>query len=94
LQANEATIPGLEADLALIRDAAREGGEIAMRHFRQNPETWMKNGVSPVSAADIAVDEFLFRDSQTRPSRRGQKPRTRPSECQRSHRRTRPRGTQ
>ncbi len=47
------------ADLALIRDAAREAGQIAMRHFRNDPDVWMKNGTSPVSAADIAVDTFL-----------------------------------
>lgn len=49
----------LDADLALIRDAARKGGDIAMSYFKQNPETWMKNGTSPVTAADIAVDTFL-----------------------------------
>ena len=48
-------------DLALIRDAAREAGEIAMRYFRNDPDVWMKNGTSPVSAADIAVDGFLRR---------------------------------
>lgn len=48
-----------EHDLALIRDAAREAGEIAMRHFRNDPDVWMKNGSSPVSAADLAVDAFL-----------------------------------
>lgn len=46
-------------DLALIRDAAREAGEIAMRHFRNDPDVWMKSGSSPVSEADIAVDRFL-----------------------------------
>lgn len=51
----------LAADLALIRDAAREAGEIAMRHFRNDPDVWMKEGSSPVSAADIAVDTFLRR---------------------------------
>ena len=61
MQANETTISGLEDDLALIRDAAREGGEIAMRHFKRDPETWYKNGTSPVSEADIAVDDFLRR---------------------------------
>ena len=45
----------------LVREAAREGGAIAMRHFRKDPETWLKNGQSPVSAADIAVDDFLRR---------------------------------
>ena len=59
MPANEATQTALAADLALIRDAAREAGRIAMRHFRNDPEVWMKNGSSPVSAADIAVDAFL-----------------------------------
>lgn len=49
----------LAADLDLIRDAAREAGVIAMQHFRSDPEVWMKGGRSPVSAADIAVDDFL-----------------------------------
>jgi myo-inositol-1(or 4)-monophosphatase len=59
LQESETSLPALEADLALIRDAAREGGEIAMRHFGKDPETWLKDGSSPVTEADIAVDEFL-----------------------------------
>lgn len=46
-------------DLALIASAAREGGEIAMRYFGQQPDVWMKPGQSPVSEADIAVDLYL-----------------------------------
>lgn len=60
MQVNETVADDLKADLALLRDAAREGGEIAMRHFRKEPETWLKAGSSPVTAADIAVDRFLF----------------------------------
>lgn len=51
--------PGAAADLALIRDAAGEAGAIAMRHFRRDPEVWLKNGRSPVSQADIDVDNHL-----------------------------------
>jgi myo-inositol-1(or 4)-monophosphatase len=47
------------SDLDLIRDAAREAGTIALRYFGKNPETWMKQGQSPVSEADYAVDHFL-----------------------------------
>lgn len=36
-----------------------EAGRIAMRYFRKSPEVWMKEGSSPVSAADYAVDRFL-----------------------------------
>lgn len=50
---------GLTADLELLVDAAREAGQIALRFFNQNPEVWMKGGVSPVSEADYAVDRFL-----------------------------------
>lgn len=49
----------LAADLALIREAAREAGRIAMRYFGKDPEVWMKLGQSPVSEADYAVDRFL-----------------------------------
>lgn len=46
-------------DLVLLRDAAAEAGAIAMRYFRKNPEVWMKQGQSPVSEADYAVDKYL-----------------------------------
>ena len=59
MRATDATTTGLDADLALIRDAAREAGAIAMRYFRKDPEVWMKGGTSPVSAADLEVDRFL-----------------------------------
>lgn len=49
----------LIAELDLIRDAASEAGEIALRYFRADPEVWMKTGQSPVSEADLAVDHFL-----------------------------------
>jgi len=49
----------LAADLALLTEAAREAGRIAMRFFRQNPEVWLKGGTSPVSEADYAADRFL-----------------------------------
>jgi myo-inositol-1(or 4)-monophosphatase len=49
----------LSSDLALIVDAARRGGTIAMGYFGQNPDTWYKEGQSPVTAADIAVDTYL-----------------------------------
>jgi len=46
-------------DLALLSRAAREAGFIAMRYFGQGPEVWIKEGNSPVSEADFAVDAFL-----------------------------------
>lgn len=47
-------------DLALLLDAARDAGAIAMRHFRAEP-SWRDKpgGAGPVSEADLAVDAML-----------------------------------
>lgn len=49
-----------EADLALVVEAARAAGEIALGYFRRSPKAWMKSGDSPVTEADIEADRFLF----------------------------------
>jgi myo-inositol-1(or 4)-monophosphatase len=53
-------LPGL---LATVRRAACEAGEMAMGHFRHGAQTsaktWSKQGGSPVTEADIAVDAYL-----------------------------------
>lgn len=47
-------------DLDLIREAARQAGEIAFGFFGRSPEVWWKNeGSSPVSAADFASNDRL-----------------------------------
>ncbi|HEY9056168.1 MAG TPA: 3'(2'),5'-bisphosphate nucleotidase CysQ [Aurantimonas sp.] len=46
-------------DLELVKTAAVEAGAVAMRFFRRDPAVWWKEGNSPVSEADIAVDAFL-----------------------------------
>ncbi|MCY0093937.1 3'(2'),5'-bisphosphate nucleotidase CysQ [Hoeflea ulvae] len=47
-------------DLALMLEASRLAADIAMSHFRKDPEVWYKNeGRSPVSEADIAIDLLL-----------------------------------
>lgn len=47
-------------DLDLIRDAARQAGELALGFFGNAPEVWWKNeGSSPVSAADFAANDRL-----------------------------------
>lgn len=56
--------PSLGPDLLrAVRDAAREAGDIARPFFRSGRETaartWFKEGSSPVTEADIAVDTFL-----------------------------------
>ena len=60
----QAPSPDLDPKLIdAVRDAAREAGEIARRFFRSGQETaarvWFKDGNSPVTEADIAVDNFL-----------------------------------
>lgn len=46
-------------DLELLIDAARHAGQIALRFFRKDPKVWWKEGNSPVSEADYAVDLYL-----------------------------------
>ena len=47
-------------DLTLLEQAAQEAGEIAMRHFRADPQVWEKDGdAGPVTEADLAVDRYL-----------------------------------
>ncbi len=56
----ETTGEDWSSDLALIEDAAREAGAVALSHFGNDPEVWWKNGgQSPVSAADYAANECL-----------------------------------
>ncbi|HET7412913.1 MAG TPA: 3'(2'),5'-bisphosphate nucleotidase CysQ [Pararhizobium sp.] len=60
LDADPPSTPDLRADLDLIREAALEAGAVALSYFRCNPEVWYKNeGRSPVTVADIAVDDLL-----------------------------------
>lgn len=49
----------LDDDLVLLTRAAREAGTIAMSYFRRDPQVFWKEGNSPVSQADLAVDGFL-----------------------------------
>lgn len=47
-------------DLQLIEDAALRAGAIALKHFKKDPEVWYKGqGRSPVSEADIEIDQYL-----------------------------------
>lgn len=49
----------LQADLELIRGAALEAGELALKARRDGLKIWSKPGGSPVTDADIAVDTLL-----------------------------------
>lgn len=57
--AEQALDADLAADLALLLDAAKEAGRIALKFFGNAPEVWLKDGSSPVSEADYAADRFL-----------------------------------
>ena len=53
-------MPGPEDDLALLVDAARAAGPVAMAHWRQSPRVWDKPGsAGPVTEADLAVGRLL-----------------------------------
>jgi len=49
----------IDDDLELLRSNAVAAGILALGRFRQPIKTWSKSNDSPVSEADIMVDEFL-----------------------------------
>jgi myo-inositol-1(or 4)-monophosphatase len=52
--------PETKAELkAAVEATVREAGALAARTFQTSVRTWNKHGGSPVSDADIAVDNFL-----------------------------------
>jgi myo-inositol-1(or 4)-monophosphatase len=52
-------------DLALLEDTVREAGHIARSFYGGDYKQWNKEGGSPVTEADLAVDRFLC-DALTR----------------------------
>lgn len=46
-------------DCTLLVETAIEAGKIGLKWFGNDPEVWMKEGQSPVSEADFAIDQFL-----------------------------------
>ncbi|MGR3467111.1 MAG: 3'(2'),5'-bisphosphate nucleotidase CysQ [Shimia sp.] len=46
-------------DGALIAQAAEDAAQIALRHFRSDPQVWDKGAAGPVTEADLEVDAFL-----------------------------------
>ena len=49
----------LAADLTLIRDAAVAAGRLALSERDAGLKVWSKSGGSPVTSADMAVDQLL-----------------------------------
>ena len=50
---------GLARDAALLEDVVREAGALALRLFRTELKSWIKGKSSPVSEADIAVNDLV-----------------------------------
>ena len=51
----------LTRDVALLKDTVREAGALALSMFRTDLKKWTKGASSPVSEADIAVNDLLER---------------------------------
>jgi myo-inositol-1(or 4)-monophosphatase len=49
----------LAADLALLEEAAEAAATVALAYFKQEQQVWTKEGGSPVSEADYAVDRKI-----------------------------------
>ncbi len=47
-------------DLALLTEAARAAGDIALRYWKNTPIVWDKPDASPVTEADLAVNDMLM----------------------------------
>ncbi len=56
----------LARDAALLTDTVREAGRLALSLFRTELKNWIKGASSPVSEADIAVNELIA--SRLRPA--------------------------
>jgi len=54
----------LKADLDLLARTVREAGELALRMFRTELRTWVKGVSSPVSEADLAVNDLILQRLQ------------------------------
>jgi myo-inositol-1(or 4)-monophosphatase len=54
-----ATATTAAEDRELLRSAAVNAGIIASGYFRTDLKTWTKEGASPVSEADIVLDQYL-----------------------------------
>jgi myo-inositol-1(or 4)-monophosphatase len=55
-------LPDRERDLDLLTHAVRAAGKIALEFFTGQYRRWSKPGGSPVTEADLAIDNFLKED--------------------------------
>ncbi|MGB5093523.1 MAG: 3'(2'),5'-bisphosphate nucleotidase CysQ [Parvibaculum sp.] len=57
----EADKADLERDFELMQAAVREAGLLAMRFYKGDYRSWIKPGDTPVTEADIAVNDLLHK---------------------------------
>jgi myo-inositol-1(or 4)-monophosphatase len=57
--ADSAHAPSFARDTQLLKDTVREAGGLALSLFRTELKNWTKGASSPVSEADIAVNDLL-----------------------------------
>ena len=55
----------LDADLALISEAAREAGHLALKWLEKGAKRWDKSPNNPVTEADIACNDLLSKKLRT-----------------------------
>jgi myo-inositol-1(or 4)-monophosphatase len=65
--ADASSLETLSRDAELLRDTVREAGALALSLFGTDLKTWTKGSSSPVSEADIAVNDLL--EQRLRPAR-------------------------
>ena len=58
MQVSDATLH-VQDDIDLLNSAVREAGALAAKYFRGDNHSWAKDDGSPVSQADLAVDQLL-----------------------------------
>ena len=52
-------MPDPDKELSLLEDRVRAAGKIALNYFGGSYKRWSKEGGSPVTEADLAIDTFL-----------------------------------
>lgn len=52
-------MPDRDEDLSLLKNRVRDAGKIALQYFCGSYKRWNKEGGSPVTEADLAIDNFL-----------------------------------
>ena len=57
-------MPAHDEDLALLEGRVRAAGKIALSYFCGSYKKWSKEGGSPVTEADLAIDAFLKTELQ------------------------------